>query len=71
MGLGEIIAIIVTALIISGAVAYIIKAKKSGQKCIGCPYSKACGSAQNGACSCCCGAGNKENKSQNSQNFKD
>ena len=40
--LDDIIAIAVIALIIGGAVTYIIKAKKAGQKCIGCSYSKTC-----------------------------
>ncbi|MBR4123488.1 MAG: FeoB-associated Cys-rich membrane protein [Clostridia bacterium] len=37
--------IIIAILIIIVAVAsnYIYKAKKKGQKCIGCPYSKTCG----------------------------
>ena len=35
----EIIAIIAIVLIVGGAVAYIIKAKKSGKRCIGCPDS--------------------------------
>ena len=47
-----IIAIVVA--IIGGAIFYIIKAKKSGQKCIGCPYSKTCGSKCAG-CSGDCG----------------
>ena len=34
--------------IIGGAAYYIYRAKKSGAKCIGCPYAKCCG----GACSC-------------------
>ena len=34
---GEIVAIVAIILIVGGATAYIIKAKKSGQKCIGCP----------------------------------
>ncbi len=38
----DIIAIAVIALIIGGAVAYIIRAKKSGKGCIGCPYSGSC-----------------------------
>ena len=33
----------VIVLVIGGAVAYIIKAKKSGKKCIGCPDSGSCG----------------------------
>ncbi len=39
---GEIFAIILIALIIVGALFYIIKAKKNGKKCIGCPYSNSC-----------------------------
>ena len=42
MGAGEIIAIVAIALIVVGATAYIIKAKKSGRKCIGCPSSGSC-----------------------------
>lgn len=53
MGPAEIIAIIAVVLIIGGALAYIIKAKRSGQKCIGCPYSKQCASGK-GSCSCGC-----------------
>ena len=49
MTLGEIIAIIVSVLIIGGAVLYIIKAKKSGKRCIGCPDSSSC----SGSCSSC------------------
>lgn len=41
-----IIAIILIA-IIGGAIYYIYKAKKSGQKCIGCPHSKECSSKCN------------------------
>ena len=46
---GEIIAFILVAVIIAAAVVYIVKAKRSGQKCVGCPYSKDC----SGKCSCC------------------
>lgn len=49
MNTTEIIAVIAIVLIIGGAVAYIIKAKRNGQKCIGCPYSKQCGGKCNGA----------------------
>lgn len=49
MGAGEIIAIVAIALIVVGATAYIIKAKKSGRKCIGCPHSKTCGKT---TCNC-------------------
>ena len=36
-------------LIVAAASAYIIRAKKKGQKCIGCPYSASC---QKDSCSC-------------------
>ena len=39
---GEIIAFLLVAAIIAAAAVYIVKAKKSGQKCVGCPYSKNC-----------------------------
>ena len=45
-------------LIIGAASWYIIRAKKRGQKCIGCPDSKAC----SGNCSACSGcASHKKN----------
>lgn len=61
MGAGEIIAIVMIAAIIGGAVWYIVKAKKSGRKCIGCPDSCSCSAKNakdqnakcNGECSCC------------------
>ena len=52
MGFPDIIAIVVIALIIGGAVAYIIKAKKSGKKCIGCPDSGSCGKGCAGCRGC-------------------
>ena len=42
----DIVVSVIVVAIIGGAVAYIIKSKKSGQKCIGCP----------GGCSCSCDA---------------
>ena len=51
--MGDIIPIILIALIIGGAVFYIIKAKKSGRKCIGCPDSATCSKNKNGKCCCC------------------
>ena len=55
----DYIVIGVIALIIGGAVAYIIKAKKSGKRCIGCPDSAKC----SGNCGCCsCGCGSEEKK---------
>ena len=42
----EVVAIAVIVLIIGGALFYVIKAKKSGKKCIGCKNTK------KGGCSC-------------------
>lgn len=51
------------ALIVGAAVAYIVKAKKSGKKCIGCPDS---GSCQGGCAGCfgVCGKGCSEQKDE-------
>ncbi len=38
--------------VVALAVFYIVKAKKNGTKCIGCPDSKNCSNKENG-CSCC------------------
>ena len=39
---------IVLLAVLGGAGAYVYRAKKAGQKCIGCPHAKACG----GSCHC-------------------
>ncbi|MBQ9131244.1 MAG: FeoB-associated Cys-rich membrane protein [Clostridia bacterium] len=64
----------VIALIVGGAMAYIVKAKKSGKKCIGCPDSSSCGKASeqsgcSGSCSSCgCGCGGKTASDDTSKN---
>ena len=37
-----VIVIIVLGLILGGAAAYLVRAKKKGRKCVGCPYSGNC-----------------------------
>ena len=54
MNLADMIVIAVIVLIIGAASAYIIKAKKSGKKCIGCPDSATCNRNCAG-CGCGCG----------------
>lgn len=49
------IIVLILLAIVGGAAAYVIKAKKSGQKCIGCPYAKECPSSKGSGCSCGCG----------------
>ena len=48
--LDNVIAIVIIATVIGLAIAYIIKAKRSGKKCIGCPYADQCG--QKHGCNC-------------------
>lgn len=55
----DIIIVAVLVLIIGSASLYIYRAKKSGQKCIGCPSSKECGSKN---CSCGCSSDKKTSK---------
>ena len=54
----KFIVIAIVLLIVGGAMAYIIKAKKSGKKCIGCPDSCSCSSKgkgqEAGGCGSCC-----------------
>ena len=44
----NVIAIGVLLLLVGGAIFYILRSKKRGAKCMGCPYSKGCKS------NCCC-----------------
>ena len=58
MQLVDWIVVAVIVLIVGGALAYIIKAKKSGKRCIGCPDSGSCctGKANaGGGCKGCSG----------------
>ena len=53
----SIAVIAIVCAIVALAVGYIIKAKKRGVKCVGCPDGGSCG----GSCgSCNCGCGSKE-----------
>ena len=49
--MGEIIAIAIIAVIVGGAIFYVIKAKKSGKKCMGCPDGCSCNGSCGGSCS--------------------
>lgn len=51
----NIIVIIIIAIILGLAIGYIIRQKKKGVKCIGCPSGKTCASKKSGSCSgsCC------------------
>ncbi len=65
MELIDYIVIGVIALIIGGALAYIIKAKKSGKRCIGCPDSASCAKRCDGsACSSCSGCASQREETK-------
>ena len=64
----NLILMAIILLILGAAVAYIVKAKKQGMKCIGCPNARTCGGRQGetdgsaggcsgmcSGCSCCGG----------------
>lgn len=50
MNIENIVIVVVLIFVLILSVGYIIKAKKSGAKCIGCPSSHECGK-----CNCGCG----------------
>ncbi len=49
----DLVVILILALVIGLAVFYIVKKKKSGAKCIGCPYSESCNKNGTSGCNCC------------------
>ena len=57
----DIIIIAVLVIIIGLAAGYVIKAKKSGKKCIGCPDGGSCSCGTSTGCGCgCSGCGQSE-----------
>ena len=55
----NVIIIAVLLLVLGGAVAYIVRAKKSGVKCIGCPAAGNCAGkcGEQADCGCGCSEG--------------
>ena len=53
--MANLIIVIVLLLIIGAATCYVIKAKKKGVKCIGCPAAGNCSSKNGGNTECTCG----------------
>ena len=51
----DIIIIGILLIVLGGAIFYIVKAKKSGAKCIGCPMAGNCPSKSGDKSSCGCG----------------
>lgn len=52
--MADLIIGIVLLVVVGAAIRYIVKAKKSGAKCIGCPADGAC-SHKSGSAGCSCG----------------
>ena len=50
--MGEIIAILLIVAIVGGAIYYIVRAKKNGVKCIGCPDRGSCKRVGSPKCKC-------------------
>lgn len=50
--MADFLIILIVASIVSAAILYIRKEKKSGAKCIGCPASGACGKQKQDGCKC-------------------
>ena len=46
----NIVAIVALLVMLGFALLYLYKAKKNGQKCVGCPYSKTCSAKAKAAC---------------------
>ena len=56
----DLIVIVVIAVTVGLAAWYIYKAKKSGQKCIGCPDGTCSSCSSCAGCSCGCGSKHEE-----------
>lgn len=53
--MADVIIVMILLLIIGGAVIYIVRAKRKGVKCIGCPDGATCSGSCGGNCSGCGG----------------
>ena len=47
----NVIVVFILVAIAVGIIWYLIRSKKKGETCIGCPYAKQCGSKCNSGCS--------------------
>ncbi|MBQ8592651.1 MAG: FeoB-associated Cys-rich membrane protein [Lachnospiraceae bacterium] len=56
----DLIIVAILLIIIGAAIVYIVKAKKSGAKCIGCPSGGECSGKKGGVCNCGCHSDTKE-----------
>ena len=56
--MADIIIVGILLLIVGGAIFYIVKEKKKGTKCIGCPAAGNCSSRNGDQTACICGSQN-------------
>ena len=60
MSIGDYIILGILTVIVVAIIMYLVKQKKNGAKCIGCPSGcKACGDSKNKS-SCCCGCNTQQ-----------
>ena len=52
--MGDIVVVIILLVVIGAAVAYIIREKKKGVQCIGCPSAASCAKKCRNASGCSC-----------------
>lgn len=57
--ISDVIIVIVVAIIMILAITYIIRAKRKGVKCIGCPNGCKCSDGQSSGCTSCANCNNK------------
>lgn len=48
--MANFITVVILAIIITAAITYIVKEKRKGTKCIGCPSAGTCARKNNGGC---------------------
>lgn len=53
--MANFITVAIIAIIVAAAISYIVKEKKKGTRCIGCPSAGTCASKANGGCQSDCG----------------
>lgn len=61
----NIIIALILAAIVGGAVWYLVRAKRRGEKCVGCPHAKVCG--KNCGCASSPSQGKKDDSPKHSE----
>ncbi len=49
----DILVLAILVAVLAAAIIYVVRAKKKGVKCVGCPHANTCGkNTENGSCNC-------------------